>query len=168
MASHLLHIDLVSFKCPLVAMALPGKGGLGSGVHPMAQLEQMKHFAWICKVSLESTCIENTQCSMKDPSSLTSGGAVYKVVSESTAFCFVEQSSQAGRELACQWWWTLSRPPLCLHKMQCCFKEHCVERKFSLLNLCLNGEVALQVPEKMMRWCLPLRQHGQKLLSKGS
>lgn len=38
-ASCLLPVDLVSFKCPLVAVALPG------GHVPMAQLEQMKHFA---------------------------------------------------------------------------------------------------------------------------
>ena len=37
-ASCLLPIDLVSFKCPLVAVALPG------GHVRMAQLEQVKHF----------------------------------------------------------------------------------------------------------------------------
>lgn len=79
LASHLLPIDLVSFKCPLVAVALPG-----SHV-PMAQLEQMKHFAWTCKASPESTCVENAQCLMKAPISPTSGGAVHEVESNSSA-----------------------------------------------------------------------------------
>jgi len=49
-ASCLLTTDLVSFKCPLVAVALTG------GHVPMAQLEQMEHFACTCKASPESTC----------------------------------------------------------------------------------------------------------------
>lgn len=79
LASPLLPIDLVSFKCPLVAVALPG------GHIPVAQLEQMKHFAWICKASPESTCVENTQCLMKTPSSPTSSGAVHEVESNRSA-----------------------------------------------------------------------------------
>lgn len=39
LASHLLPIDLVSFKCALVAVAVP------EGHIPVAQLDQMKHFA---------------------------------------------------------------------------------------------------------------------------